>query len=70
VRDVEVRAGSTQSELVEAGILAESGERLAFRHDLIRDAEQASIPARHARWTATGAKVLPACRALSVEIAM
>ena len=28
-----------------SGILAESGERLAFRHDLIRDAEQASIPA-------------------------
>lgn len=68
--NIEVRAGSTQSKLVEAGILAESGERLAFRHDLIRDAEQASIPARHARWTATGAKVLPACRALSVEIAM
>ena len=28
-----------------SGILAEPGERLAFRHDLIRDAEQASIPA-------------------------
>jgi hypothetical protein len=28
-----------------SSILAESGERLAFRHDLIRDAEQASIPA-------------------------
>ena len=41
-------------ELVEADILAESGERLAFRHDLIRDAVRASVPRRYAaRWTAT-----------------
>ena len=31
------------SELAEADILVESGERLAFRHDLIRDAVRASV---------------------------
>ena len=50
-------------------VVAESGERLAFRHGLIRDAEQASIPEAARTLDRHGAKVLPARRALSVEFA-
>jgi DNA-binding CsgD family transcriptional regulator len=57
-------------ELVEADILAESGERLAFRHDLIRDAVRASVPAAVRRaLDRHGAQVLLARGALPVEVA-
>jgi DNA-binding CsgD family transcriptional regulator len=57
-------------ELVEADILAESGERLAFRHDLIRDAVRASVPAAVRRaLDRHGVQVLLAGGALPVEVA-
>jgi DNA-binding CsgD family transcriptional regulator len=57
-------------ELVEADILAESGERLAFRHDLIRDAVRASVPAAVRRaLDRHGAQVQLARGALPVEVA-
>jgi DNA-binding CsgD family transcriptional regulator len=57
-------------ELVEADILAESGERLAFRHDLIRDAVRASVPSAVRRaLDRHGAQVQLARGALPVEVA-
>ena len=57
-------------ELVDADILAESGERLAFRHDLIRDAVRASVPAAVRRaLDRHGAQVQLARGALPVEVA-
>ncbi len=57
-------------ELVEADILAESGERLAFRHDLIRDAVRASVPPAVRRaLDRHGAQVMLAQGALPVEVA-
>jgi DNA-binding CsgD family transcriptional regulator len=57
-------------ELVEADILAESGERLAFRHDLIREAVRASVPAAVRRsLDRHGAQVLLSRGALPVEVA-
>jgi len=57
-------------ELTEADILAESGERLAFRHDLIRDAVRASVPAAVRRaLDRHGAEVLLGRGALPVEVA-
>ncbi|HEX3488815.1 MAG TPA: LuxR C-terminal-related transcriptional regulator [Streptosporangiaceae bacterium] len=57
-------------ELVEADILAESGERLAFGHDLIREAVRASVPAAVRRaLDRHGAQVLLARGALPVEVA-
>jgi DNA-binding CsgD family transcriptional regulator len=57
-------------ELTEADILAESGERLAFRHDLIRDAVRASVPPAVRRaLDRHGAEVLLGRGALPVEVA-
>ncbi len=57
-------------ELVEADILAESGERLAFRHDLIRDAVRASVPPAVRRaLDRHGAQVMLAQGALPIEVA-
>jgi DNA-binding CsgD family transcriptional regulator len=57
-------------ELAEADILAESGERLAFRHDLIRDAVRASVPSAVRRaLDRHGAEVLLGRGALPVEVA-
>jgi DNA-binding CsgD family transcriptional regulator len=58
------------SELAEADILVESGERLAFRHDLIRDAVRASVPPAVRRaLDRQGAEVLLRRGALPVEVA-
>jgi predicted ATPase len=57
-------------ELAEADILVESGERLAFRHDLIRDAVRASVPPAVRRaLDRQGAEVLLRRGALPVEVA-
>jgi DNA-binding CsgD family transcriptional regulator len=58
------------SELAEADILVESGERLAFRHDLIRDAVRASVPPAVRRaLDRQGAEVLLRRGALPIEVA-
>jgi DNA-binding CsgD family transcriptional regulator len=58
------------SELAEADILVDSGERLAFRHDLIRDAVRASVPPAVRRaLDRQGAQVLLRRGALPVEVA-
>jgi DNA-binding CsgD family transcriptional regulator len=57
-------------ELIQADILAESGDRLAFGHDLIRSAVRASVPAALRRaLDRRGAEVLLAGGALPVEVA-
>ncbi len=57
-------------ELIQADILSESGERLAFTHDLIRGAVRASVPATVRRaLDRQGAEVLLARGALPVEVA-
>jgi hypothetical protein len=57
-------------ELIDAGIFAESSERLAFEHDLIRDAIRTSVPVAVRReLDRRGADVLLACGALPVEVA-
>ncbi len=57
-------------ELLDSGMLVESGERLAFRHDLTRDAVRESVPvsARHAL-DRQAADVLLARGATPVEVA-
>jgi DNA-binding CsgD family transcriptional regulator len=56
--------------LVQADILAESDDRLAFGHDLIRDAVRASVPTAVRRaLDRQGADVLLARGALPVEVA-
>jgi DNA-binding CsgD family transcriptional regulator len=57
-------------ELIEAGILAESGDRLAFEHDIIRDAVRTSVPAAIRREIdRRAADVLLGRGALPVEVA-
>ena len=57
-------------ELIDAGILAESDERLAFEHDLVRDAVRTSVSAAVRReLDRRGADVLLARGALPVEVA-
>jgi DNA-binding CsgD family transcriptional regulator len=57
-------------ELVQAGVLAESQERLEFGHDLIRTAVRAEVPAAVQRaLDRQGAEVLMARGALPVEVA-
>ncbi|MDT4976037.1 MAG: hypothetical protein QOG98_1795 [Pseudonocardiales bacterium] len=57
-------------ELIDAGILAESDDRLAFEHDLVRDAVRTSVPAAVRReLDRRGADVLLARGALPVEVA-
>jgi DNA-binding CsgD family transcriptional regulator len=58
-------------ELIDAGILAESDDRLAFEHDLVRDAVRTSVPAAVRReLDRRGADVLLARGALPVEVAI
>ncbi|MDT4893069.1 MAG: hypothetical protein QOE97_2104 [Pseudonocardiales bacterium] len=57
-------------ELIDAGILAENDDRLAFEHDLVRDAVRTSVPAAVRReLDRRGADVLLARGALPVEVA-
>lgn len=58
-------------ELIDAGMLVESGDRLTFRHDVTREAVRASVPlsARRAL-DRQAADVLLAAGATAVEVAM
>jgi DNA-binding CsgD family transcriptional regulator len=61
---------SVVRELVDAGIMAEADDRLAFEHDLVRDAVRTSVPAAVRReLDRRGADVLLARGALPVEVA-
>jgi DNA-binding CsgD family transcriptional regulator len=57
-------------ELIECGVVVESGDRLAFRHDVIRDAVRDSVPVSARRaLDRQAADVLLAAGATAVEVA-
>jgi hypothetical protein len=57
-------------ELIDTGVLIESDERLAFRHDITRDAVRASLPmSARAALDRHAADVLLAAGATPVEVA-